>query len=567
MITNLIEEVACLLRIVFITLFVRCEGTPLASNLIMLFTLSRHGDRTPINIIHGDPYWRHWSTGYAQLTVTGAAQLIELGRFVRERYRTFIPPVYHKDQCFFRSSGTHRTLMSSTSFLRGLYQSEQEKNTYIVPPVFSASENDDHLLKMSRNCPAYRDAVRNLLNTQRVSNTVASFARTVEELRTAFLQFISRFTQSFSHNRCMHFPTATHPFVRRSPPLASCLLVELHRIQHPATDPSDQFYVRFIYRNFTDTTSSVPQTKEEKQPVALWPPACGPIHVAVRQDYLCPLNILELAIRGTYLLQSQPDQCNSHTGLNTNTNGIITVDCNVHMLVLGIILIQSLLIFLLFSRLRRSHCQARTIHVRSLLGYSGQNAHQPFNGFEFTPFSFVLRILCMITFIHLTSTGSQIESNQQSTLLFVFTLSRHGDRTPLHQPLNDSYKSLWSNGKGQLTRLGVQQHVELGRYIRQQYGANSFFFRSTGTSRTIQSGTSFIRGLFNRTDDRRNPDSLTVDPPLFSMPVREDRLLKMSSFCPRAKQLLNELFDGPESRSKVQQYEHTISVLERFYRK
>lgn len=166
----------------------------------------------------------------------------------------------------------------------------------------------------------------------------------------------------------MHFPTATHPFVRRSPPLASCLLVELHRIQHPATDPSDQFYVRFIYRNFTDTTSSVPQTKEEKQPVALWPPACGPIHVAVRQDYLCPLNILELAIRGTYLLQSQPDQCNSHTGLNTNTNGIITVDCNVHMLVLGIILIQSLLIFLLFSRLRRSHCQARTIHVRSLLG-------------------------------------------------------------------------------------------------------------------------------------------------------------------------------------------------------
>lgn len=51
------------------------------------------------------------------------------------------------------------------------------------------------------------------------------------------------------------------------------------------------------------------------------------------------------------------------------------------------------------------------------------------------------------------------------------------------------------------------------------------------------------------------------------MPVREDRLLKMSSFCPRAKQLLNELFDGPESRSKVQQYEHTISVLERFYRK
>lgn len=108
-----------------------------------------------------------------------------------------------------------------------------------------------------------------------------------------------------------------------------------------------------------------------------------------------------------------------------------------------------------------------TIHS----GYSGQNAHQPFNGFEFTPFSFVLRILCMITFIHLTSTGSQIESNQQSTLLFVFTLSRHGDRTPLHQPLNDSYKSLWSNGKGQLTRLGVQQHVELGRYIRQQYGA------------------------------------------------------------------------------------------------
>lgn len=477
MTTNLLEEVACLSHIVFIALVLRCEGTPpFASNLIMLFTLSRHGDRTPINIIHGDPYWRHWSTGYAQLTVTGAAQLIELGRFVRERYHTFIPPVYHKDQCFFRSSGTHRTLMSSNSFLRGLYQSEQEKSTYIVPPVFSASEGDDHLLKMSRNCPAYRDALHTLLNTQRVTNKVASFARTVKELRTAFPGMyqlppnsinllrpswkicdhvsiwirhklpnppawltqsviddchglidykMSTFYSTPNLRRFRGGPLAAHivrllrvranaefdpnitlpnplaeplgvdlmePVSRamllvsyfahdstlsalmshlgifngQSPPLASCLLVELHRISHPSTDPSDQFYVKFIYRNFTEPTSSGSQTEEAKQPVALWPPACGPIDVAVRQDYLCPLNILELAIRGTYLLQSQPDQCDSQTELNTNTDELITMNCNVHIFVLGIILIQSILIIFLFSRLRRSHCQVRTIHVRGL---------------------------------------------------------------------------------------------------------------------------------------------------------------------------------------------------------
>ncbi|THD26167.1 Lysosomal acid phosphatase [Fasciola hepatica] len=208
--------------------------------------------------------------------------------------------------------------------------------------------------------------------------------------------------------------------------------------------------------------------------------------------------------------------------------------------------------------------------VRS--GSSGNDLHQPLIGLEFSSFSFVLWILCTICLLPLTSSGSQFESDTESTLLFVFTLSRHGDRAPIHRPVHDPYESLWSNGYGQLTSLGVQQLVELGRYIRQKYATvlpanyhkDSFFFRSTGTSRTIQSGTSFIRGLFSMTEDQSNPP-LAAAPPLFSMPVKDDRLLKMSSFCPQAKQLVDALFDGPEARDKVRQYDHTIRVLQILY--
>ncbi|VDP91108.1 unnamed protein product [Echinostoma caproni] len=189
--------------------------------------------------------------------------------------------------------------------------------------------------------------------------------------------------------------------------------------------------------------------------------------------------------------------------------------------------------------------------------------------------SLIVRLFYGACFLPLVTTTakSSTDPDVTSTVRFVFTLSRHGDRSPIHRPVHDPYESHWSAGYGQLTSLGVRQQVELGQFVRRQYGAilphtyhkNFFFFRSSGTSRTIQSATSFIHGLFTSAEQKWDP-TVTAAPPLFSMPTKDDRLLKSSSFCPRAKELVDKVFDGPEAAAKVREFGRTIQVLQVLYR-
>uniref|UniRef100_A0A915PR11 acid phosphatase n=1 Tax=Setaria digitata TaxID=48799 RepID=A0A915PR11_9BILA len=94
-------------------------------------------------------------------------------------------------------------------------------------------------------------------------------------------------------------------------------------------------------------------------------------------------------------------------------------------------------------------------------------------------------------------------------LLFVYAIWRHGDRAPLRiYPTNPCNESFWPNGLGELTEIGVQQLLELGKRFHEEYincdpplmSKNSYsrqiYIRSTGVNRTIRSAEAFLKGIF-----------------------------------------------------------------------
>ncbi|CAH8556175.1 unnamed protein product [Schistosoma bovis] len=366
------------------------KNIPTTNDLLMVFILCRHGDRSPVHTFPTDPYRKLWKMGYGQLTAYGAEQHQELGRIIRKMYSGFVPEVYHKDETLFRSSGTERTLMSANNFIRGFYHLEK-KSTNNVPPVFSRLAQEDHLLKMSSKCPKFKRLFHHLMNSSVVSqkaNTLRNFFELLEHTTgytfpidrsssdnfyTAWricdpvtiwvdhsLPSLPRWVTSDVYKQCSnlldykHFIRFSKPQLTRlrggplaghimdlfrerinqelknsdhdmdspeqlhrrfvayfahdstlaalmshlgvyngiKPPLASCLIVELHR----SLSSSNNFYLRFYYLNETKLP-----LKTDKI-VNLWPTKCETHnHIDGKQlNYSCPFHKLELSLQGTY---------------------------------------------------------------------------------------------------------------------------------------------------------------------------------------------------------------------------------------------------------------------------
>ncbi|KAF8563830.1 hypothetical protein P879_09810 [Paragonimus westermani] len=388
--------------------------TPNRPKLLQIFLLSRHGDRSPIHILPKDPYKDHWVQGYGQLTTYGAEQHMALGKFIRSSYSTFISPTFHKDEAFFRSSGTDRTLMSANSFIRGLYP---QQLSHIPPPVYSLPIKYDHLLKMSSDCPKFHKMYLDLMNSKEVNRSIKAFEETIDVLRKEYAELFP--TESspadqiraswkicdtlgiwaahqlsfrpswltdkvveqcgrmldFKHRVRFSTPSLTRfrggpliahvihlartranleqrtvssgrlplvpPFISdlvenvtyrqqlvayfahdstlaavmshlkifngRKPPLASCLIIELHQAPKPVTSDiadDEEFFVRFLYRNETEPTDT--------RIHSVWPAACGPFAAAVHSDYLCSLKRLESSLVSTYSID-MASECSAHT--------------------------------------------------------------------------------------------------------------------------------------------------------------------------------------------------------------------------------------------------------------
>ncbi|XP_055551425.1 prostatic acid phosphatase [Wyeomyia smithii] len=135
--------------------------------LIFAHVLFRHGDRTPIEPYPTDPWKdpKHWTTGWGQLTNAGKQRHLELGRWLRNRYRSLLQQTYSNNDIYVRSTDVDRTLMSAESNLAGLYPpvgtDVWDSGIQWQPiPIHTTPESLDEVLAAKKACPAYDYALR-----------------------------------------------------------------------------------------------------------------------------------------------------------------------------------------------------------------------------------------------------------------------------------------------------------------------------------------------------------------------------------------------------------------------
>uniref|UniRef100_A0A7E4V8L6 acid phosphatase n=1 Tax=Panagrellus redivivus TaxID=6233 RepID=A0A7E4V8L6_PANRE len=102
-------------------------------------------------------------------------------------------------------------------------------------------------------------------------------------------------------------------------------------------------------------------------------------------------------------------------------------------------------------------------------------------------------------------------------LIFVQAIWRHGDRSPTETFPNDTYQEKdWPQGWGQLSALGMQQHVDLGQNLRKryvdtlkflsgEYKNHEVYVRSTDVNRTLISAMSNLIGMYPDGDQDQVP--------------------------------------------------------------
>lgn len=157
-------------------------------------------------------------------------------------------------------------------------------------------------------------------------------------------------------------------------------------------------------------------------------------------------------------------------------------------------------------------------------------------------------------------------------LKFVTLVFRHGDRSPIETFPNDPFKeSAWPQGFGQLTQLGMEQHYELGEYIRKRYGKflnesykrQQVYVRSTDVDRTLMSAMTNLAALFPPEGiSVWNPNLPWQPIPVHTVPLSEDRLLYLPfKNCSRFEELLSETLKSEEFQKRLEPYKDFIETL------
>ncbi|XP_071941945.1 lysosomal acid phosphatase-like isoform X2 [Antedon mediterranea] len=157
-------------------------------------------------------------------------------------------------------------------------------------------------------------------------------------------------------------------------------------------------------------------------------------------------------------------------------------------------------------------------------------------------------VLLIMFFLHEISI-----SFAEKNLRQVHVLYRHGNRSPANSYPKDPYnETVWPQGFGMLTQQGMNQHYELGQWLRKRYiedvkflqpsyVAKDIVIHSTDTHRTVMSAQSNLAGMFPPSGRQIWDKNLLWQPiGIFTWPRDEDPVLKSRIPCPKRDIMIEE---------------------------
>uniref|UniRef100_A0A7E4UR76 acid phosphatase n=1 Tax=Panagrellus redivivus TaxID=6233 RepID=A0A7E4UR76_PANRE len=153
-------------------------------------------------------------------------------------------------------------------------------------------------------------------------------------------------------------------------------------------------------------------------------------------------------------------------------------------------------------------------------------------------------------------------------LLFVQAVWRHGDRSPCETFKTDKYQEdFWPQGWGELSALGMAQHVDLGqtlrkryidelKFLKPEYDSHEIYVRSTDFNRTLISAMSNLIGMYPEGASIQAPTipewprsasgKFWVPIPVHTLKDDIDHTLNPDHDCPRQADLWKKVKRSPE---------------------
>ncbi|XP_034461010.1 lysosomal acid phosphatase isoform X1 [Hippoglossus hippoglossus] len=173
--------------LVLLTLLSACGEAAAEKKLLYVTVLFRHGDRSPVKTFPTDPHQESdWPQGFGQLSQIGMRQHLELGQFLRNRYKGFLNESYNRHEISVRSTDYDRTLMSAEANLAGLYPPSGQQvfnpNLKWQPiPVHTVPQSEERLLSFPLgDCPRYNQLMNDTEHTEEFINITIKYKDILE---------------------------------------------------------------------------------------------------------------------------------------------------------------------------------------------------------------------------------------------------------------------------------------------------------------------------------------------------------------------------------------------------